>query len=350
MALLITLLFISLFFLILSGLACNYATKDPISRAFIYWGTSLLFILIAGLREVGSDPDSIGYRNYYESDLILLLAEPTFAFISYIVRNIFGNFQFVLIIYAIIGVLIKYRAIVKLTDLWFLSLVIYFGNYFLLHEFTQIRAGVASGLFLLSIVPLSERRFWKFFSLIVLAILFHYSSIILLPLWFLTNKHLNTLGKCILYLLIPIGIVFHFMNLDLLMAIPIETIKYKLEIYKLTQETASNELNVFNLVYLFKYLTLYTLLYFYETICVKMKYFSILLKIYAIALFSFLALSQNTIFAMRISELLGIVEIILVPAFYYIIKERVFGSVLVGVVAIVYLYINIFYLILAQVF
>jgi hypothetical protein len=345
----IILLFITLVFLILTGIVFNFLPQRSLARRSIFWFSSLILILLAGFREVGIDPDSIGYKKYYESDLILFLAEPTFAFISFIVRNVFNNFQFVLVLYAIIGILIKYKAINRLTDLKFLSVIVYFGTYYLLHDFTQIRAAVASGILLLCIEPLVKRKFWHFLFLVILAFFFHYSSIVLLPLWFLDNKQFSKKKKFLLYISIPIGVLFYLLKLDIIVMIPIETIKYKIEIYKATQESADVTLNVFNLVYVVKYLIFYVLLFFYDLLYLKAKYVSILLQIYALSLFAYLALSQNTIFAMRISELLGIVEILLIPFLYYLIKERVVGYILVITIASIYLYINIYYIILVQV-
>ena len=348
MGLLIVFLFLSFFTLSFVGIVDFHKFKGKFPSSILFWGTSIILIFIAGFREVGLDPDSKVYLRYYGSDDIFLLAEPTFVFISYIVRNTFNNFQFVLIIYAIIGVFLKYKAINLLTDLKYLSLILYFSTFYILHEITQIRAGVAAGFFLLSIVPLSDRRIWRYIFIISIACLFHYSSIILFSLCFITNDHLNKTGKALLYISIPFGIVLYYQKFDIMLSIPIETIKYKIEIYKATQEHAEVILNVFNLVYVVKYLLFYFLLFFYETIYKQEKYVSILLKLYGLSLFSYLLLSQNTIFAMRISELIGIVEILLIPMIYYIFKQRVFGSILVIVISVIYLYINIFYTVLIQ--
>ena len=350
MDLLIILLFITFLFLVVAGVAHKFLIKDSISKKILFWSTAIILIFIAGFREVGSDPDSVAYKYYYESDLILLLAEPTFALISSFVRHAFNNFQGVLVTYAVLGILLKYFAIEKLTKLKFLAVITYFGSYYLLHDFTQIRAGVASAIFLVSIIPLSERNFSKFFILVLIAFLFHYSSLVLLPLWFLKDEKISRRWKLILYLLIPAGILLHFMNIDIMLAIPIDTIKYKIKAYKEAQELASNPLNVFNLLYISKYIMFYIFLYFYELLYSKVKYFTISLKIYGLALFAYLIFSPNTVLAMRVSELLGIVEIILIPSLIYVFKERAFSSIAVIAISLGYLYINIYYIILVQVF
>jgi hypothetical protein len=47
---------------------------------FMFWATALILILIAGLRPIGLDRDSITYANYIQSykDINLLALEPAF--------------------------------------------------------------------------------------------------------------------------------------------------------------------------------------------------------------------------------------------------------------------------------
>ena len=107
--------------------------------------------------------------------------EPTFTLISSLVKAVCPWPVLLFVIYASIGVTCKIFAIKRLTSLLFLSLVIYISNVYLLHDMTQIRAGVASGIFLLAIRPLAEHKIFRYTALILLAALFHYSSLLLLP-------------------------------------------------------------------------------------------------------------------------------------------------------------------------
>ena len=341
-------IFFIFFIFIFFGFISKYICKTQQERKVMYWCSSIILILFAGLREVGIDKDSLAYSYYYDSELIFLLAEPTFAWISLIVKYIFNNFTYVLFFYAILGVLIKYKAIEKLTEFHYLTLLVYISTYYLLHEFTQIRASIASGLFLIAIPFIEEKRFYRYFVLILIATLFHYSALILFPLFFLSNKAPGRYFKIFMWLSIPLGIILAKINFNPMLAIPIETIRLKVEIYTETQNQAEISLNIFNRVYLVKYLMFYLLLLYHPIISSKVKYFSLFLKIYALSLFSYTALSNNTIFAMRISELLGIVEIFLIPTLYWIIKPRKVAVLLVCFIAFIYLLINIFSLELIQ--
>lgn len=340
----IQLIFILFFIITAIGLiSYRYTNLSTKYNKWIYIFIYILLFLFVGFREIGIDQDSLGYLNFYNSEnLLWLIAEPTFGIISECSRYIFNNFRSVIIIYAIIGLYLKFKAITILTDLKWLSILVYLSTYFLLHEFTQIRAAVASGIFLISIKYLSEKKINTYIKLILIATLFHYSSIILLALVFINNSKINSYKKLIIACIIPAGIILHFLHFNPIATIPIETVKVKIDIYQKTQDAAEKPLNVFNMVYLVKYSLLYLFLFFYPTINKHTTYISILIKIYALSLFSYLALSSNTIFAMRISELLGVVEIILIPYIYYFIRPKSIGILTIILISFIYLSINIF--------
>ena len=353
----IELLFIVFLILVLAALVSNsivakknwhslmYENTGVLLVSGLYWGACILLIAVAGFREIGVDPDSLAYAGYYNSPYIALITEPTFVFISALVKVTVNDFKYVLLVYAIISVPLKFRIIERLTEFKFLAILVFFSNYYLLHDFTQMRAAIATAIVLFMIEPLAERKLYKFLLLVLVAILFHYSAIVLLLLIVFSNKPLNDIQKVVIGLSIPLGIALHYQGFDLFLTIPIETVKLKIETYKAMQETAETALNVFNLVYLVKYIMLYVLLFTYEKLKDKSKYTSLLLKIYALSLFAYLALSQNTIVAMRVSELLGVVEIILVTSLCYLIKPRFLANLIVFIYALVYMYINIFYVI-----
>ena len=106
-----------------------------------------------------------------------------------IIYSLIGPYPiYLFLLFAILGVSFKLIAIKQLTELWFLSLILYLSNFFILHEMTQIRAGVASAFLLLCVKPIYDRDLKRFLLFAVLGFLFHYSAIVILPLWFLGIK------------------------------------------------------------------------------------------------------------------------------------------------------------------
>ena len=277
----------------------------------------VLLVLLAGFRIGSQFPDYSSYLVLYEQvksgDA---LVELSFICISKIVAFLFNNVLFVFLIYALIGVTLKLVAIKQLTDLWLLSLVVYVANFFILHEMIQIRAGIASAFLLLSIKPIYDRNFKKFITFTLLAIFFHISSLIILPLWFLGEfKYKANLSYMIS--IMPIAYGIYFMKITVLNFIPIPYVQEKLELYALLQELGTadflTDINVFNYVFLAKIIIFYLLVWKSQLLMLQNKYTIVLLHIYAVSLFMYPALAMMPVLAGRVSELLGVVEIILFP-------------------------------------
>ena len=334
-------IFIVLTFALIEGLPVKWRKDTKPSFIFLFY--SITLISFAAFRPIGIDQDSVGYREYYNSgDGIWLLAEPTFGLISNFVRYLCNDFRIVLIIYAILGVSIKFWAFKRISFNVWATILLYFSTYFLLHDFTQIRAGIASALFLVGIYFLSKEERGKYIIIILLAILFHYSAAILLPVVFIKVKQLNKLTVLLLSISIPLAIVISKFPFQALENIPIELLQRKSDIYQSQADNSVVHLNYFNLVYLTKYIIFYLMLWYNKVLTNKNQLFPLLLLLYGASLFMYIALSWNTILAMRLSELLGIVEILLIPIFVQIFKGKYIKKILVIAYSMTYLFINIF--------
>ena len=119
------------YFLVFSIIFFLYIFKDNyITIIFI----CLMLILFAGLRSNNIDRDYNGYEAYYNSVINngwqATLVEPSFSLISVTVDFFFGNFKYLFLLYAILGVLLKVRGITLLSNNWLLSVLLYFPNYF----------------------------------------------------------------------------------------------------------------------------------------------------------------------------------------------------------------------------
>lgn len=306
--------------------------------------SGILLFFIAACRPEGIDNDYLGYLSYYNNiaNDSPVVVEPSFVFISLIVKHVFNNPSYVFVLYACLGVLLKFYAIDKLTQFKNLTVLIYFSNFFLLHEMTQIRAGVASGLLLLCIEPIRDRNLLKFLILALIAIFFHFSAIVILPLYFLQAKELNVKA----YLaLIPIAYILAFLKIDIYTftsSIPIPLLQSKVGSYSFYADE-DNGVNLFNYVHLSRCLIASLIAWRWRSI---MRYNSngiLMIKIYIISLFVFVAFSSIPGISSRTSELLQIVEIILLPFVCYIFREKTLILVSVILVGLVFLSFSLFY-------
>lgn len=131
-------------------------------RELIYNLSFVLFFIIlfsiAASREIGFDRDSIVFAEVIydflngEININLIDKEPTFWLIILISDYLFSDpVSGVFIIYSAISISIKLYVIKKLSLSPFLSIIVYISLYYILHELTQFRIGVAAAFFLLSI-------------------------------------------------------------------------------------------------------------------------------------------------------------------------------------------------------
>ena len=331
----------SAFFLF--ALISFFLPQERLYKTILFFALGLVLILIAGFRSEEVVRDYVNYVTYFH-DQDFLVVEPAFVVISKIIYSLIGPYPIYLFLsFAILGVSFKLIAIKQLTELWFLSLVIYLSNFFILHEMTQIRAGIASAFLLLCVKPIYERDLKRFLLFALLGFLFHYSAIVILPLWFLGIKT----RKKVLALSLPIGYLVYFLRINLITTIPISVIQTKISMYQTLMELGNEEsilINVFNFVFLAKILIFYFLLSKYNLLLSNNKYTPILMKIYCISLMSYLVLAVLPPIATRINELLAVVDIILIPFIYYAFKPAWFSKSLIVFIGMCFLLINLFYI------
>lgn len=329
-------------FFILFSLIAFIPPKDIYYKIVIFFGCGVLLVFTAALREIGVDRDSVLYEEmFYNYDVSMV--EPSFQLLSqFIQKYLESDITYLFFLYAIFGVFTKLFAIKDLTKLWFLSLVIYLSNFYIIQELTTIRAGVASGFLMLCLKPIYDRDWKRFLLFAGIAIFFHYSALVILPLWFLGNNP----RKHWLLVSIPIGYLIYFSGINLVGVLPIPGIQEKLEMYKRLQELGdekANAINVFNLVFLARIVIFYFLLWKYDLIASNNKYFPLLMKIYCLGLVVFLIFSTLPVVAFRVNELYSITEIILIPLLFYGFTPRVFSKLIIEFIGLCFLFIVLFY-------
>lgn len=300
----------------------------------------IILILVAGFREDDVTNDYKVYLSFWTQRDLEGEVELSFIWLRDILRHqLLLPPVYLFLTFATLGVGTKIYAINKLSIYPFLALLIYVGHYYILHELTQIRIGVSAGFFLIAIYYKIEKKIYHTLLFLILAFFFHYSAVIGIILFILNNK-----DSKFYYFLIPLGYVIFFFNNQLNISIPIPYVQQKMEAYQeMKKWGVGDEINVFNFVFLVRILLLYILFFYAKRISVYNENVYLLLKIYAISLFSFLFLSDNPAFSFRIQEFLGIVEIILLPLIAVIFRNKSFGKLFVILIAIGFIFIDIFY-------
>ncbi|MEG1728358.1 MAG: EpsG family protein [Bacteroidaceae bacterium] len=304
---------------------------------------TFVLIMVAGFRPIGIDNDSLSYVQSYQHPTGFL--EISFLFISDLVRFIFNDVRALFVIYALLGVIIKVYAIDKLTNLLFLSMAVYVSNFFILHEMTQIRVGVAAGLFLLSLKFIYDQKKKMAVFSILGAFLFHYSAVTLLPFLFMRTGSLNRIERFICIFIIPIAYLFSFTGLDLLSSIPIPYIQQKLTAYKEIMDMGLGDtVNIFSLLFLMKVILYYLLLWKESIVRESDERISMFLRVEVASLASLILFSSIPVISFRLNELYGVVEICLFPLLFYIIKPYWISMLIVMTLSFIMFFLNVFYI------
>ena len=277
----------------------------------------LLFtIFIVGFRGDDVDNDYQSYLGeiYSPSGTTDGINEFSFYYIRDFAMNIFASPLVVFIVYAFLGVSLKLFAIRRISNYFWLSILMYFSTFLILQEFNTIRAGVATGFLLLGIPLWGGDKPYRFLPFLCLSIFFHYSFFILIPVFFLVrnnDRYLKVFVFCIPLFYLLYFIASHYLS-DLLSLINIGFIKDKKDAYS----DADYSLNPFATIFLFK-ISLILIFYFFRKYFQEFnKYFYILLKLYIIGvLFVILFADLLPTVAQRFYEIFVIVEILLFPLF-----------------------------------
>ena len=311
---------------------CDVTLKEGKEISIVLTCIAIIILpLIAGFRPLEHFNDTETYINIIHTYNNMWDMEPTVWIINQVnLLFLGGNDQIFFLIYAILGVVIKIIAIRKLSMVPILSIYVYICLYFILHEMTQIRVGVAAGIFLLALPDILNRNFKTYLCKILLAMAFHYSAIILFFLYFIDPKEID---KKIFLSLPIIGLFLAFFPdlmisfFELLALILPAGIEEKVNTYLLLVNNDDfNKINIFNFFMLSLLATFYFALINIEKF--KSKYDILLIKIFSIQLFVYYAFSSVPAFAIRLSELLGVTLIITLAHIAILFKEKLLAAFL----------------------
>jgi len=313
-------------------------------RWAIYISMGVVLILIAGLREIGVDPDSINYESTYLSADNMKDGTVEYSFIllskffNYLTSDVHGLFLF----YALFGVGLKLYAFPKFGKLVFLPLMMYISYYFIAHECMQIRTGILSGIMLLAVIAIGEQQRKKALVLILLGSIFHMSALILVPVLFLSNKEMTRKQLIIWGSVIPAGYLLSFLGLTVFMNLPFQIpyISDKLTLYQEATEKGVIDfasVNIFSPLQLATIALFYYLLFFHDTIAKSDKFYPILIKTFALGIFSYAAFSFFPVLAERVNMLLKTVTIILYADIYQTIRPKWASISILFVLGLLYL-------------
>ncbi|ASZ10695.1 EpsG family protein [Chitinophaga pendula] len=332
---------------------CLFDIEAKDTRTLVFGGICICLILLAGFRGDSVDKDYPLYLEYFNAVPAGItftapegyLAEPFYTFIPSLVKLIGLNVACVFFIYALLGVSIKSIVIVRSTPFIFLALLVYYSNFFLLHEMTQIRIGVAFGIFLLGIPFIIERRLFPYTCLILLAVCFHFSATIYWGIYFLGHRRFNKIFyTSLLVLVLPIAILKIDM-LSILRVLPLGVFTEKIEFYygAMSDGTFESTINVLNVMTLVNIFLCIICVWKIDLLQKHFVYAALFVKMYIISLLLFVCFSFMPPLAFRFKELFEAVQILLIPQLVFLFREKYTGRLVVVAISFILFFINVFH-------
>ncbi|MDF2553889.1 MAG: hypothetical protein K0R36_1996 [Chryseobacterium sp.] len=228
--------------------------------------------------------------------------------------------RFSILLFAVFGVSIKLIAIRKYAQFFFLSVILYTSNLFLMHEMTTIRAGVAAAIFLWSIGDLEDKNYKVFFTKLLLCFFFHSSSIVLIVAWLLLQIKINIR---FLYVAIAVSFLSAILKINFLTLLLLDKVFPRVAVYlEMMEWMKEKETNIFSFRLLFALAFVILFAFFYQKLK-EIKYFDILFRLHIISICLFFLLSTSAqVFSIRTFELLSVVQILLYPMIIFIFEPK----------------------------
>ena len=171
--------------------------------------TVIIWFLTGFRSEIGWDYDS--YKNNFftvEFDIDNMAVEPGYAITAEILRNLGFDYQMIFVVFATINYVFIwkgitfFRTIDKNIQYGFASYLFFVAPIIgMLNGFSVLRQMAAVSILFWGSQYIYKSRFIKYCLCVILATIFHYTAILMLPVYFLVRKNYNVSIYLVAYLL-----------------------------------------------------------------------------------------------------------------------------------------------------
>ena len=304
------------------ALACTLAGCLLPQRKLAALAAGAVLIIFAGTR-MAVDNDYLTYASIFASPELAGTAygnagvslEPSYYFVPKLAAALGGNqtetVRYCFLIFALLGVSAKLLGILQHSRSFFLSLCVYATYLFLVQEMTAIRAGVASGIFLLSFGFYIRREKIMFAAMMIPAFLFHSSSILFVLAWLL---HIFRIRTRVYLAGLAVAFVIAVLRVNIVSAFRLDEYFPRVAVYlQMESWSTPTTVNIFNLRVIFSLIAVAVFGFYYRKFS-EIRGFVELYRIHILSLIVFFSLSPSaSVFSLRSYELLSVVQVLLYP-------------------------------------
>ena len=297
---------------------------------FITFLLTLMLILFAGLRSGAVDRDYGNYITIFNSvnsfsDVTdhKIDVEASFTLMTYLIKSMGLDITALMLIIAVITISIKISIYKKLSPIFSVALIVYVSNFYLLKDMTQVRAGFADAFFLIALINFDKNRL-KYFFWAFIASLAHFSFIITIPLMLIINNTKKRLRQISAFSAVStmIAIVkFPIAEMALSYSLAMHP---KIKYYMLVLKNPDlNTVNIFSVLSLSRIIIAIILVHLaLKNKITKSNIFIPFIQIYVLGVGLFYLLSGSSALAFRLSEILFVIEPILISLLTYTVLKH----------------------------
>jgi hypothetical protein len=337
------------FFVFIAILAIQYEFT-PFQNSYLLFTIVVLLTLLAGFRDLTVAKDYANYQYIFDqveeitnhNFIFLITFEPGFIAIILFFRELFEvNYGIaIMVFYALVSLSIKFFTIDRLSINPYLTILFYFCYFFMFHEMTQIRIGLASAVFLISLISFLKEQRRIFIGAILLATCFHYSAIFYLAILLFDTRSFNKnfyIG--VLVSSVILGIV-KLPLLDLLGNFDPSEISGKLNNYVSISQDGSISVNVFNSLNIGNILCCIYLMFAVENkTLMKDRKLIIFLKCNILSIFLLSFLAGAPAFSFRFNQLFSVTQVFLFTYLVRYLPAKKFNVFIVVLIAGFFFYV-----------
>ncbi|MDF2275136.1 EpsG family protein [Aeromonas caviae] len=220
-------------------------------RALIIFFCGLILATTAGLRG-GNDPDYLNYYDIYVSsrygDLSTANVEPFYFYFNKVFSSAGIPFVFIMLLMAIPAVLLKMYVVCKHSHSALLSIILYSLTIYISFDLIAIRQGLAIAFVMLATSLWFHKKLLAV-TLVLVASLFHFSALIVLPVFYgmssRWHKEIINISLLIVFFVSIFGVNINIFEMVKQIPFIPSFIIYKLEIYASYHQEGTNSLKQF---------------------------------------------------------------------------------------------------------
>lgn len=344
-------------FTLLSILSLSQLTKELKKYKLLFFiFASIYLITFAGLRNLGVGADDGSYYdmfmyeapNFFEwffgdyvYDIKVLYMEPGYVFLNSFLRIFTDEYIVLFLTVAFISVGIAAYNYNRYSKYVLLTLLLFFVHTYLYRDMNQIRAAVAAAIGLFLVAHIYNRENFKVFITLFVMSLFHIASVTLIFAYFMSFIKITRKRVLFIYLL---ALTFGIIGVSQIIINVVPGGGFlAMKLYSYTADTRYvSAVSLFDITNIKNSMILFMILLFWRRLEKVTPYFKTFVLFYLLSVTIRIAFWDLGVLAARISTFFGIVEVILIPYFIYIFRQKVFIGFLIIIYAFLMLYLNLF--------